>query len=242
MFQDNIKHFIPHHAITCAVREEKPNDDLVSTILLIYNPATSCPVHVHCYRCDSAETAEMLHDQLQVLVQRPENQKKFFEIESRLQEKGLLQRTVSSVTSSGGNSKLGSDGRSLGRGSDSGTGSDKGSQLNPTEKIATMYDSLAAELREKLGSGPKQPILLPPRDYDTVHRQKGNILGIEERKSLNPKIVGGSTGLGGRSGESSGKSSGIGSDETSSPLHDRDFLAHELDDRSSSGEITSRAF
>ena len=42
-----MKHFIPHHAITCVVQGEKPNQDVVSCILLIYNPATSCPVHVH---------------------------------------------------------------------------------------------------------------------------------------------------------------------------------------------------
>ena len=75
-------------------------------------------------------------------MDRPENQKKFLEIESRLQEKGLLQRN----TSSAGSSKLGSDGRSLGRSSDSGAGSDKGSQLNPSEKIATMYDNYAQHL------------------------------------------------------------------------------------------------
>ena len=64
--QENVKHFIPHHAITCAVRAEKPNDDVVSCILLIYNPATACPVHVHSYRCDSPETAQLLQEQLQV--------------------------------------------------------------------------------------------------------------------------------------------------------------------------------
>lgn len=34
------------------------------------------------------------------------------------------------------------------------------------------------------------PILLPPRDYDTVHRQKGNLTGIEMRRCLNENIVG----------------------------------------------------
>jgi hypothetical protein len=38
------------------------------------------------YRCDSAETARLLLEQLNVLVDRPENQKKFLEIENRLQE------------------------------------------------------------------------------------------------------------------------------------------------------------
>ena len=95
-----MKHFIPHHAITCAVRAEKPNDDVVSCILLIYNPATACPVHVHSYRCDSSETAGLLLDQLNTLTSRPDNQKKFQEIEARLAEKGLLQRNSSSAGSS----------------------------------------------------------------------------------------------------------------------------------------------
>ena len=206
-----MKHFIPHHAITCSLRTE----DVVSAILLIYNPATACPVHVHSYRCDSVETAELLHKQLETLVHRPDNQKKFLEIESRLQEKGLLHR----VASSAGSSKLGSDGRSVGRESDSGAGSDKGSQLaGAGDRIACMYDNLAAELREKLGG--KQPLLLPPRDYDTVHRSRGTTdPGIENRKSLNPAIVGtiGALEGGGQSRASEGKSSGIGSEEAPSP-------------------------
>ena len=41
-------------------------------------------------RCDSAETAEHLKAQIQVLVDRPENVAKFDDIEQRLVEKGLL--------------------------------------------------------------------------------------------------------------------------------------------------------
>lgn len=44
------KYFIPHHAITCVFQSPPPNEDVVSCILLIYNPDTKCPVHVHCYR------------------------------------------------------------------------------------------------------------------------------------------------------------------------------------------------
>ena len=238
--EEAVKHFIPHHAITCSLRTE----DVVSAILLIYNPATACPVHVHSYRCDSVETAELLHKQLETLVHRPDNQKKFLEIESRLQEKGLLHR----VASSAGSSKLGSDGRSVGRESDSGAGSDKGSQLaGAGDRIACMYDNLAAELREKLGG--KQPLLLPPRDYDTVHRSRGTTdPGIENRKSLNPAIVGtiGALEGGGQSRASEGKSSGIGSEEAPSPGPDTDpgYLARDtLEEPSSSGEsqVTSHA-
>lgn len=52
-----------------------------------------------------------------------------------------------------------------------------------------LFDSLAAELRAKLnGNGP--PLLLPPRDYDTVHRSKGNLTAIELRRCRNQLIVG----------------------------------------------------
>jgi hypothetical protein len=180
----------------------------------------------------------------------------------------LLQRK----TSSAGSSRLGagSDGRrslgarSAGTGSsDSGAGSDKGSQLNPSGgdgkqppllaavNMASMYDSLAAELREKLGGGNKQqPLLLPPRDYDTVHRSRGNIVGIEARRSLNPRIVGGVAAVaaknivggedttawnGGRiDHNSSGHSSGIGSDTAPSPPL-QEFPPDPDDGRSSSG-------
>merc|ERR1719471_514566 len=231
--QENVKHFIPHHAITCAIRTE----EVVSCILFIYNPATSCPVHVHSYRCDSDETAELLHQQLNILIQRPDNQKKFQEIESRLQEKGLLHRNVSNA----GSSKLGSDGRSLGRESDSGAGSDKGSQLaaggdrGQSERIASMYDNLAAELREKLGAGGggKAPLLLPPRDYDTVNRSRGNILN-DNRKSLNPNIVGNIGVMREVSGQHSGQSSGIGSEEDHS--HSPDMITAQHDDIDNSSD------
>lgn len=58
-------------------------DDIVACVLLLYNPATKCPLHVHAYRCDSETTAEALHQQLQILINRPENQKRFEELESR---------------------------------------------------------------------------------------------------------------------------------------------------------------
>lgn len=79
IFQGANKHFIPHSAITCSVQ----TDDIVGCILLLYNPATKCPLHVHAYRCDSETTAQALHQQLQILINRPENQKRFSELETR---------------------------------------------------------------------------------------------------------------------------------------------------------------
>ncbi|KAK6636405.1 hypothetical protein RUM43_010066 [Polyplax serrata] len=189
---DVIKHFIPHHAVTCVLQE----DDVVACILLLYNPVTRCPVHVHAYRCDSKETAILLTNQLTTLILRPDNQKKMNEIEGRLKAKGLLLPTVPRVNIPKRVNSSGSDGRSTttSPASESSGGSAGSTGGCQNERITNLYDSLAAELREKLGMGTDNkashaPILLPPRDYDTVHRQKGNLTGIEMRRCLNENIV-----------------------------------------------------
>lgn len=152
-------------------------------------------------------------------------------------------------------SNLGSDGRST-RESESSEGS--GELKHDPIQTTTIYESLAAELRAKLGKVPKEmlnrtkyiwkekerekkqcnddlrpvdsqtlgrgnsgdndvgPILLPPRDYDTVHRHRGNLAGIEFRRCLNQTIVGGSTAVD-RGGTRSAASSGIGSDSAATP-------------------------
>ncbi|XP_052738751.1 zinc finger CCCH domain-containing protein 13-like isoform X2 [Bicyclus anynana] len=190
--QQTIKHFIPHGSITSAVVQ----GDVVACVLLLYNPITGCPVHVHAYRCDSDNTAEMLFTHLQALIERPENQKKFADIERKLQMRGAL------PSKKPPDSSLGSE---VSRESDSGSNEDR--------NVANLYDSLAAELKQKLSTG-KSPILLPPRDYDTVHRQKGNLNNIDTRRCLNQNIVGINAR---RKLESSGGSSGIGSDLAPSP-------------------------
>ncbi|KAL1476463.1 hypothetical protein MTO96_036483 [Rhipicephalus appendiculatus] len=184
---EQVKHLIPQHAVTCVHQD----GDLVCCILLLYNPVTRCPVHVHVYRCDSSETATMLRQQLQQLVERPDNQTKFREIEHRLAAKGLL-REHSDVSEEEEEEGLATSpprrpaavlppavhaAASVG----SATSSDR---------MASLYASLAAELREKLSNPDRGPLLLPPKDYGTVCK----------RTSTRPE--GGSK-----------SSSGIGSDE-----------------------------
>lgn len=107
-------------------------------------------------------------------------------------------------------SSLGSDTGTSTRESDEGSEERISDDLSPTQP--SIFDSLAAELREKLnGNGP--PLLLPPRDYDTMHRSKGNLAAIELRRCRNKLIVGNPT----KNGVSSRGSSGIGSDLAPSP-------------------------
>ncbi|KAH9632699.1 hypothetical protein HF086_016898 [Spodoptera exigua] len=89
------------------------------------------------HRCDSDHTAEMLYTHLQALIERPENQKKFADIERKLQMRGALPSTKKPPDSS-----LGSE---VSRESDSGS--------NEERCVANLYDSLAAELKQKLSTG-----------------------------------------------------------------------------------------
>lgn len=112
-------------------------------------------------------------------------------------------------------SSLGSDTGTSTRESDEGSEERTSVDLSPTQP--SIFDSLAAELRAKLnGNGP--PLLLPPRDYDTMHRSKGNLAAIELRRCRNKLIVGApNPDATKKQGISSRGSSGIGSDLAPSP-------------------------
>lgn len=60
--------------------------------------------------------------------------------------------------------------------------------------VTQMYESLASELKAKLSDPRAAPILLPPKDYDTLSRRQGKLTGIELRRSTNPQLVGPLTG------------------------------------------------
>ncbi len=163
-------------------QSEEPNDDLVSCIFLGAGGGPSeadCPLQVHTFRCDSGETASILAKQLKSLVHQ--NRSKLDAIEARLAEKGLLR-------SSSAASKVGSDGRSLGRSSDD--SSELSSPAASKPSLVNLHECLAAELRQKFCQ--KSPLLLPPKDYDTVHRTKGNLSSVDARRALNPAVVGSS--------------------------------------------------
>lgn len=224
---DLVKHLIPDHAVTCVHQDE----DLVAVILLLYNPVTKWPVHVHVYRCDSVETATTLSGQLQMLIDRPENKKKLNEIELR-----LMKSEFSSSRNNNENRQ---------RDSPPSSSSESGMPAAGPGNMTTLYDSLAAELKKKLGTGGKTgaPILLPPRDYDTVHRHRGNLNGIDFRRCMSTNIVGVNVAkqdfrrsVSGTKMGSSGGSSGIGSDHAPSPEQYEPENTY-ADNNSSSGKV-----
>ncbi|XP_047097908.1 zinc finger protein 503 [Schistocerca piceifrons] len=253
---ETVKHLVPAEAVTCALQQA----DVVAAILLLVNPATRCPVHVHAYRCDSVETASLLRAQLAALAERPDTLRRIAELEARLRSQGLLPppppagRSPPLGRPPRARRPLSAGGGSDGRSSSTRESDSSGSSGQGQDRIASLYDSLAAELRAKLGSGggagggvggggaPRAPLLLPPRDYDTVHRARGNMAAVDLRRSAaasaaTPGKDATATGAASTDagGGSSGPSSGIGSDHAPSP--DRQSDPRFLDNGDSSGKL-----
>lgn len=244
------KHLLPAAAITYVQQESPPDDDLVTAVLLIYNPATRCPVHVHAYRCDSPDTASILSDHLMQLLQKPQQQAKLAALEARLAGRGLLGRGRQSDPNTGGGfSGPSSGGSAANSGGSSGSNGMLGITTNNNNSganLAALYDSLAAELREKLGGGGSnpnlasasagvaQPLLSPARDYHHQHSHHHNHQHSHHHNQHTRQM----------DQDDSARSSGIGSDDAppsptnlDAPTHGQHNSRHSLHRQlSSSGE------
>jgi hypothetical protein len=84
--------------------------------------------------------------------------------------------------------------KSLNRTFDSSVGSDTGTSTRDSEcseehpstathsrsnRKSPFFESLTEELKTRFQQG---PLLLPPKDYDTIHRSKGNLLEANMRR------------------------------------------------------------
>jgi len=188
---------IPGKDVTYAIPATSPDEDVVSCIYLGYNPQTRCAVHVHVYRCDSPETAEIFAHHLNQLTEIEENQMRIMKIEEDLVAKnqivprptafvgegiGDAESTIAPSSMLGGGNRGGSryedeeeeedeyDGRRHAR---------YNTQTPPNEKdVVDVYDSVTMELKAKLEAA--SALVNPPKDYDTFHRSAGNLPLVEE--------------------------------------------------------------
>ncbi|VDM48909.1 unnamed protein product [Toxocara canis] len=76
--------------ITYSMIASAPFDDVVAVVMLVHNPEMHSPIHVHCYRCDSTQTATLLHNCIQKLIDRTEVQRSIASIEERLFLSGFM--------------------------------------------------------------------------------------------------------------------------------------------------------
>ena len=207
---------IPGKDITYAVQGLPPDEDVVACIYLGFNPTTRRAVHVHVYRCDTPRTAFTLAEHLTDIVRMPEHEDRIQSIEEQLTQRGeITPRPKNFINSYDADSVVTGTpstvhthlDNSLDTLSDSnsdtqtptsgyGHGNEEDEEDPYQEEKEQAMESLANELRQRLGNKAKAPILLPPQDYDTVRRFRGNLdlAGTDEyesRKCKNEDIVGG---------------------------------------------------
>lgn len=183
---------IPTRDVTYVSQATNPDtghpDDIVACIYLGYVPRTKKYVHVHVYRFDTAETAAQYVRLLNSIITVHSDRTK--EIELNLASKGYINEPR--VVDSDGTCDVRTD-------SGASTFSENSlPDINDIEpdlqslKETLAYDNVTDELKFRLDASRKEgaPILLPPKDYDTISRARGNMEHVEKRKCLNETIVG----------------------------------------------------
>ncbi|XP_060075029.1 uncharacterized protein LOC132554736 [Ylistrum balloti] len=194
---------IPSRDITYVTQATDPStgrpDDIVACIYLGFVPRTQKYVHVHVYRFDTPETAtnfvRIMNHIISGYVDRVR------EIELDLASRGWIDDTR--LNRSDGMSEQHTSDSAPDSGASTYSGDDDtlpSDEIEPdlqSLKDVMAFDSVTDELKQRLNltptkktSGPSAPILLPPKDYDTISRRQGNLDKVDLRKSLNINIVG----------------------------------------------------
>ncbi|KAK0068939.1 hypothetical protein Bpfe_001902 [Biomphalaria pfeifferi] len=164
-------------------------DDVVACIYLGYMPRTQKFVHVHVYRFDEAATATTFAQQLSGIVEA--NYNHVLEVEADLINKGEVEdnRIYSpSIDLNADDSAVGSSSSAFSDDEPPSFRSDIDPDLQSLKDVLP-FDNVAEELKFRLQLG-DAPLLLPPKDYDTISRAHGKLDKVKERRCLNVQIVG----------------------------------------------------
>ena len=208
---------IPSRDITYAVQALSPidgaPDDIVACIYLGYVPRTKRYVHVHVYRFDSPDTATTFARLLNQITAAFAD--RTGEIERQLVQQGQIEdprgnlnddyrpprRNINNNyrfnSSDGMSDRAFNDDSAADSGSFSDdafpSGSDEIEADLQSLRDAVPFDSVHDELKTRLRlteANNAAPLLLPPKDYDTVVRRHGHLDKADKRKCLQIPIVG----------------------------------------------------
>ncbi|XP_063396524.1 uncharacterized protein LOC134681053 [Mytilus trossulus] len=240
---------IPTRDVTYIAQATHPDtgrpDDIVACIYLGYVPRTNKYVHVHVYRFDTAETAAQYVKLLNSIILVHTDRTK--EIERNLASKGHIHdpRLIESDGYSDPRTDSAADSGASTFSENSFPDMDDIEPDLQSLKEVMAYDNVTDELRQRLNVSKKEgvPLLLPPKDYDTISRAKGNLDRVEKRKCLNETIVG--VNVQQQRSRNGSDESGIDlstpSDDSEDKMsEDRDKLHNELDSPISSPPLSAR--
>ncbi|CAF2529679.1 unnamed protein product [Rotaria sp. Silwood2] len=156
------------------------------TIGVVYiSPLTGrhYPAFVHVYRCDSARTAQKLIIRLRAYTLNENHRSKIVQLEQHFLQHNLLNLDHNDTTKSqlSNTTTLNSNKTNTNISSSSTSTSSRQDKIDPVK-------SITEEFQKKLDS--QQPLLFPPKDYDTVRAAHGNVQRAQAWKSTEPTIVG----------------------------------------------------
>lgn len=162
------------------------NADIAACIYYTFNPATKSMLHTHVYRFDSPATASTFVDLINQVILTPQHQDYVSQIEEQLRHNGLLQAVVDRPPPQPAFPQKPSWSPTSETFPDQVADYESDTYSSPE---ALSMQAVTSELKQKLRTG-EGPLLLPPKDYDTVHRKQGRLNDITMRKSLNEILVG----------------------------------------------------
>jgi len=141
------------------------------------------PAFVHVYRCDSSRTAQKLLARLRAYTLIESHRLQLVQLEQQLIDNNLLNLNhynTSKLQSQSPNITLNSTQTNTGISSSSTSSDSRQDKIDPVK-------SITEEFKKKIDS--QEPILFPPKDYDTEHVAHGNIDRAQSWKSTEVKKI-----------------------------------------------------
>jgi hypothetical protein len=129
------------------------------------------PAFVHVYRCDSLRTAQKFLSRLRAYLLIESHRLRIVQLEQQLLSRNLLNIDHFNAMKSPKKN--------------TGISSSTASSDSRKEIIPDPIKSITEEFQKKLDSN--EPILYPPKDYDTIHAAHGNIQRAQAWKSTEVK-------------------------------------------------------
>lgn len=138
------------------------------------------PAFVHVYRCDSSRTAQKLLARFRAFIFIENHRLQLVELEQKLLDNNLLNinHHHQPTKEPSPNTTLNSTKTNTGISSSSASSGSRQDRLDPVK-------SITEEFQKKIDS--QEPILFPPKDYDTEHAAHGNIQRSQQCKSTEVK-------------------------------------------------------
>lgn len=136
------------------------------------------PAFVHVYRCESSRAAQKLLNRFRAYLSLENHRLHLTQLEQHLVERNLLSfeqyNVVQEPSRSSDSTTLNSNKTNTGASSSSASSHSRLEKPDPVK-------SITEELQKKIQS--HEPLLFPPKDYDTIHAGHGNIQRAQAWKS-----------------------------------------------------------